>query len=53
MKVSYMKKMFSDFSDNIINDTEMATIFNVLTTASENGYPSVNIVVGADRQSGV
>ena len=51
MKVSYMKKMFPDFSDNIINDTEMATIFNVLTAASENGYPSVNIVVGADRQS--
>ena len=51
MKVSYMRKMFSDFSDNIINDTEMATIFNVLTTASENGYSSVNIVVGADRQS--
>ena len=51
MKVSYMKKMFSDFSDNIVNDTEMATIFNVLTTASENGYSSVNIVVGADRQS--
>ena len=51
MKVSYMRKMFPDFSDNIVNDTEMATIFNVLTTASENGYSSVNIVVGADRQS--
>ena len=51
MKVSYMRKMFSDFSDNIINDTEMATIFNVLTAASENGYSSLNIVVGADRQS--
>ena len=51
MKVSYMKKMFSDFSDNIVNDPDMKTIFNVLTTASENGYSSVNIVVGADRQS--
>lgn len=51
MKVSYMRKMFPDFSDNIINDTGMATIFNVLTAASENGYSSVNIVVGADRQS--
>ena len=51
MKVSYMKKMFSDFSDNIVNDDDMKTIFNVLTTASENGYSSVNIVVGADRQS--
>ena len=51
MKVSYMRKMFSDFSDNIVNDPDMKTIFNVLTTASENGYSSVNIVVGADRQS--
>ena len=51
MKVSYMRKMFSDFSDNIVNDDDMKTIFNVLTTASENGYSSVNIVVGADRQS--
>ena len=51
MKVSYMRKMFSDFSDNIVNDSDMTTIFNVLTTASENGYSSVNIVVGADRQS--
>ena len=51
MKVSYMRKMFSDFSDNIVNDPDMKTIFNVLTTASENGYSSVNIVVGADRQA--
>ena len=51
MKVSYMRKMFSDFSDNIVNDSDMTTIFNVLTSASENGYSSVNIVVGADRQS--
>ena len=51
MKVSYMKKMFSDFSDNIVNDPDMKSIFNVLISASENGYPSVNIVVGADRQA--
>ena len=51
MKISFMKKMFPDYSDNIINDDEMKSIFNVLTTAGEDGYRNVNIVVGSDRQS--
>ena len=51
MKISFMKKMFSDYSENIVNDDEMRSIFNVLTTASEQGYRSVNIVVGSDRQA--
>ena len=51
MKISYMKKMFPDFEENIINDDEMKTIFNVLIAASEAGYESVNIVVGSDRQA--
>jgi hypothetical protein len=51
MKISYMKKMFPDFEDNIINDSEMKTIFNVLIAASEEGYKNVNIIVGSDRQA--
>ena len=51
MKISYMKKMFPDYKENIVNDDEMKSIFNVLTTASEQGYKNVNIVVGSDRQS--
>ena len=51
MKVSFMKKMFPDFKDNIVNDDEMRSIFNVLVTASEQGYQNVNIVVGSDRQA--
>ena len=50
-KVSFMKKMFPDFKDNIINDDQMKTIFDVLVTANEEGYSSVNIVVGSDRQA--
>ena len=50
-KVSYMKKMFPEFEENIINDDEMKTIFNVLITANEDGYTNVNIVVGSDRQA--
>jgi hypothetical protein len=51
MKVSYMKKMFPDFEENIINDSNMKSIFDVLVTASEEGYKNVNIVVGSDRQA--
>ena len=51
MKISYMRKMFPEFDENIINDSEMRSIFNVLTTADEVGYKNVNIVVGSDRQA--
>ena len=51
MKVGFMKKMFPDYSDDIVNDDEMRSIFNVLTTADEQGYKNVNIIVGSDRQS--
>ena len=51
MKVSYMRKMFPDYEEQIVNEKDMKTIFDVLTTASEEGYTSVNIVVGADRQA--
>ena len=51
MKISYMKKMFPDYEEQIINDPEMVSIFNVLVTAAEDGYKNINIVVGADRQA--
>ena len=51
MKISFMKKMFPDFEENIVNDDDMKSIFNVLTTAGEQGYKNVNIIVGSDRQS--
>ena len=51
MKVGFMKKMFPDYADNIVNDDEMKSIFNVLTTADEGGYKNVNIIVGSDRQA--
>ena len=38
MKVSFMRKMFPDYKDRIVNDSEMISIFNVLTTAYEEGY---------------
>ena len=49
MKVSYMRKMFPNFEEQIQNDAEMRSIFDVLVTAAEEGYRGINIVVGADR----
>ena len=51
MKVSYMRKMFPDFEENIVNEKDMRTVFDVLTTADEEGYSNVKIIVGADRLS--
>ena len=51
MKVSYMKKMFSDYEENIVNDPNMRSIFDVLVAANEDGYENINIVVGSDRQA--
>ena len=50
-KISYMRKMFPEFGERIINDYKMATIFDVLTAADQDGYGNVNIVVGSDRQA--
>jgi hypothetical protein len=50
-KISYMRKMFPDYAEQIINDPDMRTIFDVLVNADKDGYTNVNIVVGSDRQS--
>ena len=49
-KVNFMRKMFPDFKENIINDDEMRSIFNVLQSADRD-FDKVNIIVGSDRQS--
>jgi len=48
-KVKYMKKMFPDYKENIVNDDKMKTIFDVLVGANEDGYKKINIVVGSER----
>ncbi|NBU97782.1 MAG: hypothetical protein EBS19_06155 [Spirochaetia bacterium] len=50
-KIKYMRMMFPDFKDNIVNDKDMKTIFDVLVALNQDGYESVNIVVGANRVS--
>jgi hypothetical protein len=50
-KIFYMRKAFPKFADNIINDDDMKSIFDVLKSADEDGYDSVNIVTGIKRKA--
>jgi len=48
-KVDIMKAMFPQHADNIMNDNNTRTIFDVLNAANNDGYANVKIVGGADR----
>ena len=50
-KISYMRQMFPDYADNIIDDKSARTIFNVLVGANQEGATNMVMVVGADRLS--
>jgi hypothetical protein len=49
-KISVMRQMYPKHSERIVNDSNSKTIFDVLKQAHADGYSSVNIVVGSDRQ---
>ena len=49
MKINYMKQMFPDYEENIQNDAEANTIFDVLTNSYGEGYKNATIMVGQDR----
>lgn len=51
IKISYMRKMFPDYSDYIIDDKGTRTIFNVLANANEEGHKNMTVMVGGDRLS--
>jgi len=48
-KISFMRRMFPDHSERIVNDPNYITIFDVLKKAHNDGYAGVRIVGGADR----
>ena len=50
-KIHYLKIMFPEIDENIVNNPEMRTIFDVLVAANEDGYSNINIVVSSDRLS--
>ncbi len=48
-KIDYMKKMFPDYEEDIRDDANSRTIFDVLVACQNVGYTGVTIVVGQDR----
>lgn len=49
LKIKYMQSMFPDYADYIVDSEDMKSIFDVLSSAYNDGYSNVRIVVGADR----
>ena len=49
MKINFMKQMFPEYDENIINDAKTKTIFDALVSAYNEKYKNVTIVVGQDR----
>lgn len=50
-KIAYMKEMFPEYAENIMDSDQFNTIFDVLQHMNEEGYTGVNIVCGAERVS--
>ena len=48
-KIGFMKTMFPDYQDNIFDDNNAKTIFDVLSAKYQVGYKSITIMVGQDR----
>lgn len=48
-KISFMRQMFPNHSEKIVNDVANRTIFDVLKKAHNDGYTNVRIIGGGDR----
>lgn len=51
VKIEYMKAMFPEYAERIIDSEEFTTIFDVLSFLNQEGYTAINIVCGAERCS--
>lgn len=49
LKIEYMKSMFPDYADYIVDNDKSKTIFDVLESVYSDGYTDVVIVTGQDR----
>jgi len=48
-KVKFMKDMFPEYQNNIVYDTDIRTIWDILTRAYNDGYTKLTLVFGEDR----
>ena len=49
VKISYMRSMFPDYADYIVDSEEAKTIFDILESLYSDGYNDVTLVVGQER----
>lgn len=49
VKIAYMKRMFPEYREAIVNDPNVTTIFDALSKVQEMGVSDVILVVGQDR----
>ena len=50
-KIKFMRLAYPDHANTIVDNDDMRTIFDVLSTLDNDGYSDVRIVVGGDRVS--
>lgn len=50
-KIAYMKEMFPEYADRIIDSDDFKTVFDALAFLNQEGYTSITIVCGAERVS--
>ena len=49
LKIKYMKAMYPEYADYIIDNSDTTTLFDVLTSLSNDGFTDVKVIVGSDR----
>jgi nicotinamide mononucleotide adenylyltransferase len=49
-KISYISKIFPEYNSNILNNTNINTIFDTAKYLSERGYKNFKVIVGSDRK---
>ncbi len=49
LKIAYMKSMFPDYEEYIVDSEDARTIFDILESVYSDGYTDVTLVVGQER----
>jgi hypothetical protein len=48
-KIKFLRKMFPKYARNIMSDSDIRTVFDIVTRLYDQGFTKVNMVVGQDR----
>jgi len=48
-KIKFLRKMFPKYARNIMSDSNVRTVFDIVTRLYDQGFTKVNMVVGEDR----